>query len=136
MKFKKGDPKPLNSGKKAGQQNKATLEGKERVERYGKEAIEFHHAVMTNKLPCGVCRGEGKTKFQPGGDSDKPSLRTCQSCWGSKMERIDPKVRQGSAESLLDRYLPKLKHVEHANDEDHPLIQGYRAEEWKPPVKA
>lgn len=127
MKFKKGDPKPPNSGKKAGQQNKATIEGKARVEAYGKEAIEFHHAVMTNTLPCGVCRGLGKTKYQPGGSEDgKP--RTCQSCWNSKMERIDPKVRQASAESLLDRFMAKLKHVEHSGTVDHEITQGYRLE--------
>lgn len=73
---------------------------------------------------CWRCSGTGMATL---------GLRTCQSCYGTGMEAISPELR-GKMEAELGAYVQaKLKHVEHANDKDNPLIQGYRAEEWKPP---
>ncbi len=124
MSFKKGDRKPETSGRRKGGQNKSTVEGKERIERYGKEAIEFHYDVMTNKVECGVCRGSGKAPFKKG---EGIGRRACVSCGGDGLERIDPKTRQSSADSLLDRYLPKLKAVEHAGPGGGPIeVKGWK----------
>lgn len=68
------------------------------------------HTVMNN-IPCAVCRGKGKTKFQPG-KSEAPGERVCQSCWGEKLERIDPKASQAAATTLLEYCETKLKAVE------------------------
>ncbi len=48
-------------------------------------------------------------------------LRTCQSCNGTGMEAIDPKTRQNSADSIYDRWKPKLKAIEHSGNPDNPI---------------
>lgn len=82
------------------------------------KAVAFSELVLDGKVPCGVCHGRGKTKFQPrrkkvdglwvDGVSDMedektPKLgeRTCQSCYGSGLERLSPGERLRAALELI-----------------------------------
>lgn len=100
------------AGRKKGVPNKNTLAIKERLAELGCDYVQVLALVVENKLPCGVCRGTGKTKFQPAGSERFSGERTCQSCWGSKMERIDPKLRTWAAAELLQYCEPKRKALE------------------------
>ncbi len=53
-------------------------------------------------------------------------LRTCQSCNGTGMEACDPKTRQNSADSVYDRWKPKLKAIEHSGDPDNPIQHEHK----------
>ncbi len=139
-------------GKVAGKPNNATIIGKERLETYGGEAEELHMAIIRNQLRCGVCRGNPddpttcKSRYklkqetqcqclegeEGAGDPDCwrcsgtgiaiLGLRTCQSCNGTGMEAIDPSDRQKSADSIYDRWKPKLKAIEHSGAADKPPV--------------
>ncbi len=151
--FQKGQPRPANAGRKPKTPNVATIIGKERLEAYGGEAEELHMAIIRNQLRCGVCRGNPddpttcKSRYKLKEekqcecvvyDSDRPNpdcwrcsgtgiailgLRTCQSCNGTGMEAIDPSDRQKSADSVYDRWKPKLKAIEHSGNEEKPPIR-------------
>ena len=78
---------------------------------------------MANKLECGVCRGKGKTKFQAKSSIDDAGERICQSCWGSKLERIDPDARLAAAKELMKYVAPQLKAIEHSGADDKPPVR-------------
>lgn len=111
-------PGERRGGRAAGKPNKATAITRELLMNWAGKAIDFHVAVLDNDLQCGVCRGTGKTKFQSGKGEGE---RKCQSCWGSGKERIDPRTRQTSADSILDRAVPKLKAIEHSDPGGKPI---------------
>jgi hypothetical protein len=105
--------------------------------------------IATNMLPCGVCRGSGKTKYirQPGRDAQTcpqcrgvergcancaevgflPALapivgeRLCESCYGSLLEKCDPKLRGEMSSRLMEYLLPKRKAVEHTGLDGGPI---------------
>src|SRR6188768_1818859 len=131
MPFQKGHPKPPGSGRSKDTPNKLTVE--QRLKQLNCDPIEYAARVVNNDVPCGVCRGEGVTIFQPRrkkvfdlsnpeeiadwaeGQSKKEEdgkPRKCQSCWGSKLERIDPKTRLDAAVRLMSKILPDLKAIE------------------------
>jgi hypothetical protein len=97
--------------------------------------------VTMNDLVCGVCRGTGKTKFQPRSkaqaaaaaalsldipEDQQPdgSERTCQSCWGSGLERLDPETRLHAAKELAQYLAPKRKALEIQDDHGNGLPHG------------
>jgi len=100
-------------GRKKGTPNKASRTVKERLAVLGCDVIEYMALTVNNNVPCGVCRGSGKTKFQPAGSERFSGERTCQSCWGSKLERLTPRERLDSAKALLAHTEPMLKAIEH-----------------------
>ncbi len=129
--FKKGDPRPPGAGRKKGDLNKVTVE--QRLKQLNCDPIEYAARVVNNDVPCGVCRGAGVTIFQPrrkrsfdltnpeevadwAEGQDKKEAdgkpRKCQSCWGSKLERIDPKTRLDAAVRLMSKIAPDLKAIE------------------------
>src|SRR5215469_2800753 len=68
--------------------------------------------IAENDLPCGVCRGTGKTKYQPKREQKEYLERVCESCYGSGMENCSPELR-GKMYSELAQYIaPKRKAVE------------------------
>lgn len=78
------------------------------------DPFEILARVSTNNVPCGVCRGTGKTNFQPVGEDKAPGVRVCQSCWGSKLERVDPKLLAWAAAEIAQYVAPKRKAIEHS----------------------
>ncbi len=65
-------------------------------------------------LACSVCRGKGKTEFQPARGAS--GIRRCQSCWGSGKETISPELRVNTSLQLLNYGYPKLQAIEHTGD--------------------
>jgi hypothetical protein len=118
MPFKKGDPKPAGSGRSKNQEVKSKKRVRERLEDLGCDIVEYLALTVQNRVPCGVCRGRGRTPFQPGAGKDEPRSRPCQSCWGSKLERLKPSERAQAASDLLQYTERKLKSVEHSGEID------------------
>lgn len=107
----KGHPKV--GGRQKGTPNKSTLGIIEKLAAWKCDPFKTLQMMADNTMPCSVCRGSGMTKFQPGAGSERFSgQRTCQSCWGSKMERISPKERGWAAGELAQYVAAKRKAVE------------------------
>lgn len=103
------------AGRKKGVLNRDTATVKQRLALMGCDYIGYLARVVMNSVPCRVCRGTGKTKFQPAGSERFQGERTCQSCWGSKLERIDPQLAVAAATKLMERCEPQLKAMEISN---------------------
>ncbi len=108
-------------GRKAGTPNKSTLTVRERIAKLGGDPVAYLVATMRNIVPCATCRGEGKTKFQPAGSTRFQGIRTCQSCWGSKLEKISPNESADAARTLMDYIAPRLKAIEHTGADGGPI---------------
>ncbi len=112
----KGGSRP-GSGRKKGVPGKKTLAVRERIIALGGDPILYLVKTMNNDISCATCRGVGKTKFQPGGSSTRfEGVRTCQSCWGSKLEKISPAESLKAAMDLMGYMEAKRKAVDAAGD--------------------
>lgn len=121
--------KKTGGGSRAGSPNLAGVKRKEAWETlvamgYDPDQVSLGVLAMAsmNVMPCGVCNGTGKTRFQPGQSAGGSSERTCQSCWGSKMERIDPKDRARAAGELSKYLHRQLKAVELSGNDEKPPV--------------
>lgn len=122
MPFKPGCKRPPGAGTKVGQKYKTLRTTvRQRVEEWGCDPFKVMADAAMGELVCSVCRGAGKTKFQPGTGrlpskgERKLSERVCQSCYGSGREILSPKDRI-AASAYLGRYMePELKAVEIKN---------------------
>lgn len=74
--------------------------------------FEILDQIARGELPCNVCRGSGKTKYQPSHGDEVVFERRCQSCYGSGKEKIGPRDRGWAAAELASYLAPKLKAVE------------------------
>lgn len=120
----RGGSKPgeRRGGRKKGSINKGRLAIKERLEALGCDYVQYLSDTVNNKVSCSVCRGTGKTKFQPGGKSERfQGVRTCQSCWGSGMERLSPKERSWAAGELLQYCESKLGAIKVTGPDEGPI---------------
>ena len=95
------------------------------------KGVIFAEMVLDGKVPCGVCHGKGKTKYQPRrkkidgmwvdtvseSEERDPKLaeRTCQSCYGSGLERLSPAERLRAALELIEYGYAKKKAIEVTN---------------------
>ncbi len=136
MPFKKGTPKPPGSGRKPNTPNKVDASLAERIAQWGCRPPQQTLALINDqKLPCGVCRGSGVTKYQPKRQRANPNTpeeiadwaqgqefeqeldlkeRKCQSCYGSGFERLKPTEVERAASSLikfLERPMPMAVEV-------------------------
>jgi len=120
----RGGSKPgeRRGGRQKGVPNRDTLTVRQRMEAMGCDYVGYLAETVNNNIPCAVCRGKGKTKFQPGNSERFSGERTCQSCWGSGLERIEPKESAKAAATLLEYCHPKLKSIEHHGGETKPPI--------------
>ncbi len=59
-------------GRKSGSVNKATASAKEKLERIGCDPVTGMATIALNNLPCGVCRGEGRTRYSLGDSGLSP----------------------------------------------------------------
>ena len=77
--------------------------------------------ILEGKLPCSVCRGKGKTQFQPRSQDGKIGIRPCQSCWGAKFEQLSPELISRTALEIRGEAYPKLKAIEHTGADGGPI---------------
>lgn len=108
-------------GRIKGSVNKSTGKLVERLRTWGCDPFQVLADIARGELLCGVCRGEGKTRFQPHG-ARRPGIRPCQSCWGSGKERISPSERGKAAAELAGYIEAKRKAVEHSMEDG--TLQG------------
>lgn len=112
-----------------GTPNRRTQDIAEKLERIGCDPIRGMAEIALNRLPCGVCRGELKTRYKlPEGvhtpecraaNSDKclcegVGVRVCQSCYGSGWEACSPELRGKMYAEIAQYVLPKRKAIEHS----------------------
>lgn len=86
--------------------------------------------LARGEAPCSVCRGKGRTKYQPSrqtqlidgvrvyvmpNDPGKLEERVCLSCYGSGKEIVSPELRGKMATDLAKYMAPQLKAIEHSN---------------------
>ncbi len=110
-------PKGLRlGGRKKGVPNRRTSTIRERLRLLKCDYIAYLAQTVNNEVICGTCRGKGKTEFQPN-HGEKPGIRTCQSCWGSGLERLAPKERAWAAGELMQYCEAKLKQVDHTSSD-------------------
>ncbi len=108
-------------GRKKGTPNKSTATLKERMDRLKCDPFTVLARIANGELACGVCHGKGKTRYQSAEGADRTLERLCQSCYGSKLERISPAER-GKAAAELAQYLEaKRKAIEHSGTEGGPI---------------
>ncbi len=113
MPFKLGQPRPAGAGRSKLRPTKSRQAVIDRLEALGCDLVHYLALTVSNKVPCGVCRGEGKTKFQAG--NDNIGTRVCQSCWGSKLERLKPSERADAAGLLMKYCYPAMQSIEVSN---------------------
>ena len=107
-------------GRQKGTPNRKTEEIAEKLHRLKCDPLEGMAMIALNKVPCGACRGAGKTKYKLPGD-ETIHERTCEHCHGSLMEVCSPELR-GKMYSDLAQYLhPKRKAVELSTPPDGPV---------------
>ena len=118
-----------HGGRVKGTPNRRTMDIQEKLERIGCDPIRGMAEIALNRLPCGVCRGEGKTKYAlPHGHHseechasseakcicDGIGMRTCMSCYGSLWEACSPELRGKMYAEIAQYVLPKRKAIEHS----------------------
>ncbi len=67
-------------GRRPGSKNKITKLMQDALQPLIGKAQSLAEQVLDGKLPCGVCHGKGKTKFQP---ASHQSTAKCQTCLGT-----------------------------------------------------
>ncbi len=77
--------------------------------------------IALGDLPCNVCRGKGKTRYQAASDGDRTFERVCQSCYGSKWERISPAERAKASSDLAKYIQPTLASMQVSGPEGDPI---------------
>jgi hypothetical protein len=119
-------------GKKLGSINKTTRL-KRSVAAGNEDALEEMRRIARGDVPCGVCHGKGKTKYQPARrsengewivsdpDAGKLAERTCLSCYGSGKEIISPELKAKMWGEIAKYERPQLKAVQVNGDPENPL---------------
>lgn len=118
MPFVKGRVK--TGGRPKGGPNAITRTVQETLARLGCDPFDGMATIAQNKLPCGVCRGKGKTPYKlPTGEGEpiKIGIRTCESCYGTLFEACSPELR-GKMHAELAQYVsPKRKALDITNSD-------------------
>lgn len=91
--------------------------------------------ILTGKLPCSVCRGVGRTRYQPAKGGDKLADRTCLSCYGSKYEKISPELMSKVALEVREYGYPKRKAIEVTGEDGGPVEANMTVTFVQPPVQ-
>lgn len=111
-------------GRQKGTTNKVTQEARGALGPLILRAKETAQQILDMTLPCSVCRGAGKTEFQPA--KGHSGVRRCQSCWGSGKEKVSPELRARIALDALEYGNPKLRAIEHTGVDGGPIQLGVR----------
>ena len=113
MPFKAGQKPPANAGRKKGTPNRITRTVEEILARAGCDPIEILSQIANGEVKCGTCHGTGTTKFKVAG-TDRLADRICESCYGTKLEKIAPDLRHRASSTLAEYRYPKRKAIEHS----------------------
>ncbi len=71
--------------------------------------------IAKGKIPCGACHERGKTKVKaPDGTFYD---RTCESCYGTKLEKVSPETRAKMYAELGNYVAPKRKALDISNSD-------------------
>jgi len=120
-------------GRVKGSISKSTRDVQEKLERLGCDPFEGMAIIADNRLPCGVCRGKGKTayKLSDGAHAKDCAItearlikgklkctcngvgeRVCESCYGTLFEACSPELRGKMHAELAQYVAPKRKAIE------------------------
>src|SRR5690242_1795873 len=128
----KGGHRP-GAGRPKGSISSATKEIQEKLKRLGCDPFKGMATIADNKLPCGVCRGKGKTPYKLADGSHAKDCaitearlvkgklkctcngvgeRVCESCYGTLFEACSPELRGKMHAELAQYVAPKRKAIE------------------------
>lgn len=134
-----GPASNAGKGRPKGSLNRKTEDIREKLKRCDADPIIGMAQIAKNNLPCGVCSGEGKTRYnlpeeqQHECDQCKPGakrakclwcsgtgiktigVRTCQSCYGTLFEACSPDLRGRMFAELAQYVESKRKAIEVSN---------------------
>ncbi len=102
-------------GRVKGVPNKKTRDLQELCDKLGHDPKEAMIRIGMGKMDCQTCRGKGKTKYKISG-TDRLADRTCESCYGTMMEKISPALIYQANAEILNYLLPKRKSIEHSGE--------------------
>jgi hypothetical protein len=121
--YPKGKPRPPTAGRRKGTPNKRTaLLASANIKCNPFEVLD---QIARGELECNVCKGTGKTKYQPSHGEEHYLERRCQSCYGSGKEKIGPRDRGWAAAELASYLQPKLKAIELTGGAGGPLQHAH-----------
>jgi hypothetical protein len=125
------------TGKKTGGKKLGSLNRTTRLKRSmaagNEDALAEMRRIARGDVPCGVCHGRGKTKYQPARrsengewivsdpDAGKLAERTCLSCYGSGKEIISPELKAKMWAEIAKYERPQLKAVQVGGDPEKPI---------------
>jgi len=125
-------------GRKPGTPNKNTRDIQEKLDRLKCDPHQGMAVIAMNQLPCGVCRGKGKTAYKlPDGSHSKDCAitearlikgklkctcngvgqRVCESCYGTLFEACSPELRGKMYAELAAYISPKRKAIDILNSD-------------------
>ena len=118
-------PGERRGGRQVGTPNKRT-DFAAVLAKLGHDPFQAMVQFAMGKMPCVTCHGVGKTKYKISGISgtDRLADRVCESCYGSKMEKLRPEIVFNANEAILSYMIPKLKAIEHNIADGMPLIHA------------
>lgn len=133
-------PKGVRLGGRAkGTPNKRTEQALEIMHRLGVDPIEGMARIALGDVPCGVCHGTTKTKFQPKrglSPTKEWPERTCESCYGSGKEKISPELKAQMLTQLAPyAYSKKAQSVEVSGPEGEPIKAAILVKFVDPPER-
>ena len=109
---------------------KYRIDVQEIVQREGCNPFQVMAQIANGDIACSVCRGAGKTKYQPTRQAqliegirtyvmpenpEKMDVRVCLSCYGSGKEIVSPEARGKHAAELAKYLAPQLKAIDHSS---------------------
>lgn len=117
-------PGEYRGGRRKGTPNKATVTIQQTLARLGVDPFEGMALIAKGEIPCGACHQRGKTKVKAADGSFYE--RTCESCYGSKLEKVSPETRAKMYAELAQYVAPKRKAVELSGPEGGPVDNTMR----------
>ena len=114
-------PKPRGgarpgAGRKKGAPSKVNCSIAQKLAAWDCDPFWVMAMIANGELPCNVCRGKGKTRYQAANDGDRTFERVCQSCYGSTFEKVSPAERGKTAGDLAGYIASKRKPVDQDGD--------------------
>lgn len=119
-------PGERRGGRSKGTPNKATATVQDTLSRLGVDPFEGMALIASGQIPCGACHGKGKTKVKA---SDGTFFdRTCESCYGSLLEKVSPETRAKMYAELGQYVAPKRKAIELTGGAGGPVVTAVQIE--------
>lgn len=111
MPWPKGKPRPPTAGRKKGTPNRQTVTVQETLARLDCDPFAGMAQIALGKIPCGACAGSpGKNMVKAADGTFYP--RTCESCYGTLLEKVSPETRAKMYAELARYIQPQRKAVD------------------------